>query len=400
MEHSYQYSYQHALVDTAYTSVYLPLSDKLLCLCLCQRASSVFVTTTHNNNTPYALLLHLSSQPAANAPYSTLHTMSSLSFCGSRPSSPAGLTVSSPGSNGDKVESSSTIAEQRLLEDALQPTNASQEVLVPASSIDSSGGMDVVETPVQFRGLYGRIGTIVQRLPGHTPPPSLRRPLPGLATRTSRAGTTTPTRASTPAPVPAPALVPAPATGNDLPDYAPHNQGPYRTLPSQLDPNGPLAFQFIRGIANLRVATNNINDIDMAHVRLLSREGQPHLGGGMPAARDARRALQAAEQDLHEALETALATAQQNRTDGDQLAYLRVLLGHLQGWITDKEVETANYARRMENTVAHLTQTNAQLQRENQELGAELQRLRAELQRRNMRIEYLEGEVAEYAGYN
>ena len=120
----------------------------------------------------------------------------------------------------------------------------------------------------------------------------------------------------------------------------------------------------------------------------------------MPAARDARRALQAAEQDLHEALETALATAQQNRTDGDQLAYLRVLLGHLQGWITDKEVETANYARRMENTVAHLTQTNAQLQRENQELGAELQRLRAELQRRNMRIEYLEGEVAEYAGYN
>ena len=43
-----------------------------------------------------------------------------------------------------------------------------------------------------------------------------------------------------------------------------------------------LAFEFIRGIANVRLAYNNIDEIDNEHVRLLSREGQPQLCGGIP----------------------------------------------------------------------------------------------------------------------
>jgi len=54
--------------------------------------------------------------------------------------------------------------------------------------------------------------------------------------------------------------------------------------------------------------------------------------------------------------------------------------------------------------LAYLVQRNAQLERENRSLrtaqGREFGRLRAELARRNARVEYLEREVAEYAGYN
>jgi hypothetical protein len=238
-----------------------------------------------------------------------------------------------------------------------------------------------------------------------------------------------------------------------------------RPLPPQLNPSDPLARQFVRGIAQIRIAGACINEIDEGHVRLLSRDGQPHLGGGVPAAREARRALREAETDLHEALETAIATAQQNRTDrerladlramlerlrgwiadkedeavtyatrmenelacltqrnarlecenqafkaqqdsagGDELADLRTELRHTKGWITDKEIETANYATRVQTQLAYLVQRNTQLERENRSLrtaqGREVGRLRAELARRNARVEYLEREVAEYAGYN
>jgi hypothetical protein len=297
----------------------------------------------------------------------------------------------------NRVASPRTIAQQRLLEDALQPTNASQEVLVsalPASSpTDSSGRVDVVETPVSFRGLYGHIDRIVQRPTGQTS--SLRPPLPGLATR-SRAKPASPSLA----PAPAPATTDSEDAAEELPGYEPYNPGPYRALPSNFDLNDPLAGQFIRGIANIRRATTQIDQIDTEHVRLLSRQGQLHLGGGIPAAREARRALRAAEQELHEAFEAALVGVQQNRTDEDQLAYLGALLRHLEGWIADTEIQTANYARRMENTVAHLRQTSTQLHRENHELRAMLQESRSQLQRRTMRAQYLEYEVAEMAGYN
>jgi hypothetical protein len=319
--------------------------------------------------------------------------MSSLPFLDAGPSRAAGASLSSSGSDVSRA------ASHRLLVDALQPANAFQEVLVSAlsasSPTDSSGGVDVVETPVSFGGLYGHIDMIVQRPTGQTS--SLRPPLPGLATRS---------RAKPASPSPSPVSPPAPATtdsedaAEELPGYAPYNPGPYRTLPSNLDLNDPLASQFIRGITNIRRATTQIDEIDTEHARLLSRQGQLHLGGGIPAAREARRALRAAEQELHEAFESALAAVQQNRTDEDQLAYLGVLLEHLEGWIADTEIQTANYARRMENTVAYLRQTNAQLHRENQELRATLQESRSQLQRRTMRIQYLEYEVAEMAGYN
>ena len=286
----------------------------------------------------------------------------------------------------------------------------SEQVTPPAfSSADSSLG----RVAVSFSGLYGHIDTIVHRLPGPSSP----------AVRLSR------------------------------------------PLPAHLDPTDPLAYQFVRGIAQIRIAGARINEIDEGHVRLLSRNGQPHLGGGIPAAREARRALREAETDLHEALEAAIATAQQNRTDrerladlramleclwgwiankdeetvayatrtenelarltqrnarlecenqgfkaqqdstdGDELADLRAELRHTKGWIADKEIETANYAARVQTQLAYLVQRNAQLERENRSLrtaqGREFGRLRAELARRNARVEYLEREVAEYAGYN
>jgi hypothetical protein len=388
-EYSMKHSYQHALVNTVQVSAQLPIWDELLCLYLRQRRSprpfhyktatsprTLPTITPHSDRLTKHLIAHT--------------TMSSLPFLDARPLSPAEQSASSSGSEVSRIASPSTIAQQRLLEDALQPANASQEVLAPAlapsSPTDSSGGVDVVETPVSFRGLYGHIGMISQRPTGQ--PSSLCSPLPGLATR-SRA------RPTTPSPPP-----PPPPTADDLPGYAAHNPGPFRTLPRNLDLNDPLAGQFIRGIANMRLAMTQIDTIDTEHVRLLHREGLPHLGGGIPAAREARRALRAAEQELGEAFEAALAAVQQNRTDADRLEDLRALLLHLEGWITDSEAQTANYARRMENTVAHLRHANAQLWRENQALRAELQKKDAELQRKTVRIQYLEYEVGEYAGYN
>jgi hypothetical protein len=86
------------------------------------------------------------------------------------------------------------------------------------------------------------------------------------------------------------------------------------------------------------------------------------------------------------------------------LADLRAELRHTNGWIADKEIEMANYAARVQTQLAYLVQRNAQLGRENQSLrtaqGREFGRLKAELARRNARVEYLEREVAEYAGQN
>jgi hypothetical protein len=146
----------------------------------------------------------------------------------------------------------------------------SEQATPPAfSSADSSLG----RVAVSFSGLYGHIDTIVHRLPQPSSP----------AVRLSR------------------------------------------PLPTQVDPTDPLAYQFVRGIAQIRIAGVRINEIDEGHVRLLSRNGQPHLGGGIPAAREARRALREAETDLHEALEAAIATAQQNRTNRERLADLRAI---------------------------------------------------------------------------
>jgi hypothetical protein len=96
--------------------------------------------------------------------------------------------------------------------------------------------------------------------------------------------------------------------------------------------------------------------------------------------------------------------AQQDSTDGDELADLRAELRHTKGWIADKEIETASYATRVQTQLAFLVQKNTQLERENGSLrtaqGREFGKLRAELARRNARVEYLEREVAEYAGYN
>jgi hypothetical protein len=96
--------------------------------------------------------------------------------------------------------------------------------------------------------------------------------------------------------------------------------------------------------------------------------------------------------------------AQQDSTDGDELADLRAELRHTKGWIADKEIDTASYATRVQTQLAFLVQKNTQLERENGSLrtaqGREFGRLRAELARRNARVEYLEREVAEYAGYN
>lgn len=92
--------------------------------------------------------------------------------------------------------------------------------------------------------------------------------------------------------------------------------------------------------------------------------------------------------------------AQQDSAGGDELADLRTELRHTK----DKEIETANYVTRVQAQLAYLVQRNTQLERENRSLrtaqGREFGRLRAELARRNARIEYLEREVAEYAGYN
>ena len=160
-----------------------------------------------------------------------------------------------------------------------------------------------------------------------------------------------------------------------------------RPLPTQVDPTDPLAYQFVRGIAQIRIAGVRINEIDEGYVRLLSHNGQPHLGGGIPAAREARRALREAETDLHEALETAIATAQQNRTNRERLADLRAMLERLRDWIANKDEEIVAYATRTENELARLTQRNAQLERENQGFkaqqdntdGEELANLRAKL---------------------
>lgn len=286
-----------------------------------------------------------------------------------------------------------------------------------------------METPVSFRGLYGHIGVIVQRCMRQSS--SLSAPGPCLGRR-GRAG---PILASPPPPPPSP----LPVAAEDLPGYVPHNSGPYRTLPRNLDLDDPLLGQFIRGIANIRLATTQIDGVDTEHMRLLAWVGFPHLGGGIPAAHEARRALRAAEQELHEAFEAALGALQQNRTDGEQLEYLGRLLQYLEGWITDSEAQAANharrmdktvvalrqanaslrlenehlqgwikdseaqmatYARRLENTAATLKRANTLLRRQNQMLMAEVGERDVGLRRRTLRIQYLECEVGEYAGYS
>jgi hypothetical protein len=74
----------------------------------------------------------------------------------------------------------------------------------------------------------------------------------------------------------------ATSTVDELPGCAPYNPRPYRTLLRYFDLNDPLAGQFIRGIANTLRGTTQIGEIDVEQVHLLSCEGQPHLGGGIP----------------------------------------------------------------------------------------------------------------------
>src|ERR1700722_11882929 len=146
-----------------------------------------------------------------------------------RPASSAVSIASSPPSIAGRIASPSNIEQQRRQENVL----LSEQVTPPAfSSADSSLG----RVAVSFSGLYGHIDTIVQRLPGPSSP----------AVRLSR------------------------------------------PLPAQLDPTDPLAYQFVRGIAQIRIAGARINEIDEGHVRPLSRNGQPHLGAGIPAAPQAR----------------------------------------------------------------------------------------------------------------
>jgi hypothetical protein len=82
-------------------------------------------------------------------------------------------------------------------------------------------------------------------------------------------------------------------------------------------------------------------------------------------------------------------------------ADLRAELRHTKGWITEKEIGTADHAIRVQTRLAYLVQRNTRLERENRSLrtaqGGEFGRLRAELFRGNAAVGYLEGEVAEYA---
>jgi hypothetical protein len=168
-----------------------------------------------------------------------------------RPSGPAERSAFSKGSEVSKIINPSKNAPLHPLQNALQPADVFQKALVPfpSSSTNSLGGMDLVETTVSVGGMYGRLDTTAPRPPGYT-------------------------------------------------------------SPRKLNLNKLLADQFIRGIANIRLVTTQIDHIDAEHAHIRPRPRLPRLGGRMAAARKARRAPRAAAQELSGVFDGALAAVE------------------------------------------------------------------------------------------